>query len=146
MTKSSSPGGHIRQVSDERQTGWEKESRHLTACVSSRSAMGPARCGLHSRDLTELCHERMGLCRLRTEVSVIENTDQYMQRPGGMTTCIMGLLHARVRVDVIARIHLAESFNAELPGVIDRLTNGKIEKYRKKFQSPIRSYGDRKEG
>lgn len=44
---------------------------------------------------------------------------------------------APVRDDVVALIRTAESFNAELLDVIDRLTNDKIEKFRKKFVSLI---------
>ena len=53
---------------------------------------------------------------------------------------------APVRDDVVALIQTTESFNAELLDVIDRLTNEKIEKFRKKFNSLIyyaRSYGNR---
>lgn len=44
---------------------------------------------------------------------------------------------APVRDDVVALIRTAESFNAELLDVIDRLTNEKIGKFRKKFNSLI---------
>ena len=44
---------------------------------------------------------------------------------------------APVRDDVVALIQTTESFNAELLDVIDRLTNEKIEKFRKKFNSLI---------
>lgn len=44
---------------------------------------------------------------------------------------------APVRDEVVALIRTAESFNAELLDVIDRLTNEKIEKFRKKFISLI---------
>ena len=44
---------------------------------------------------------------------------------------------APVRDDVVTLIRTAESFNAELLDVIDRLTNENIEKFRKKFNSLI---------
>jgi uncharacterized protein (UPF0332 family) len=44
---------------------------------------------------------------------------------------------APIRNDVVALIHTAESLNAELLDVIDRLTNEKIEKFRKKLKSLI---------
>lgn len=47
------------------------------------------------------------------------------------------VISAPVRDDVVALIRTAESFNAELLDVIDRLTNDKIEKFRKKFVSLI---------
>ncbi|HNX17332.1 MAG TPA: HEPN domain-containing protein [Methanoregula sp.] len=42
-----------------------------------------------------------------------------------------------VRDDVVALIQTAETFNATLLDAIDRLTNEKIQKYRKKFQMLI---------
>jgi len=44
---------------------------------------------------------------------------------------------APVLDDVVELIQTAESFNSELLDVIDRLTNEKIEKFRKKFVSRI---------
>ena len=45
---------------------------------------------------------------------------------------------APVRNDVVALIRTAESFNAELLDAIDRLTNRKIESFRKKFAERFR--------
>jgi hypothetical protein len=44
---------------------------------------------------------------------------------------------APVREDVVSLIRTAESFNAELRDAMDRLTNDKIEQFRKKFKSLI---------
>lgn len=82
------------------------------------------------------CENHTAAIILLTEVFAIDNTDLEHAKTERIDKQYY-VTSAPVRDDVVALIHTAESFNAELRDVIDRLTNEKIEKYRKRLQSLI---------
>lgn len=82
------------------------------------------------------CENHTAAIILLKEVFAIDNTDLEYAKTERIDKQYY-VTSAPVRDDVVALIHIAESFNAELRDVIDRLTNEKIEKYRKRFQSLI---------
>ena len=82
------------------------------------------------------CENHTAAIILLTEVFAIDNTDLDHAKTERIDKQYY-VTSAPVRDDVVALISSAESFNAELLDAIDRLTSGKIEKFRKKFQSLI---------
>ena len=82
------------------------------------------------------CENHTAAIILLTEVFAIDNTDLDHAKTERIDKQYY-VTSAPVRDEVVALISTAESFNADLLDAIDRLTSGKIEKYRKKFQSLI---------
>lgn len=78
------------------------------------------------------CENHTAAIILLTEVFAVDNTDLEYAKTERIDKQYY-VASTPIREDVIALIHTAESFNAELLDVIDRLTNEKIEKFRKKF-------------
>lgn len=82
------------------------------------------------------CENHTAAIILLTEIFAIDNTDLEHAKTERIDKQYY-VTSAPVRDDVVALVQIAESFNAELRDVIDRLTNEKIEKYRKRLQSLI---------
>jgi uncharacterized protein (UPF0332 family) len=82
------------------------------------------------------CENHTAAIILLTEIFAIDNSDLEYAKTERIDKQYY-VMSAPVREDVVALIHTGESFNAELLDVIDRLTNEKIEKYRKKLKSLI---------
>ena len=82
------------------------------------------------------CENHTAAIILLTEVFAIDNTDLEHAKTERIDKQYY-VTSAPVRDDVVALISTAEFFNADLLDAIDRLSNGKIEKYRKKLQSLI---------
>jgi uncharacterized protein (UPF0332 family) len=82
------------------------------------------------------CENHTAALILLQEVFAIDNTDLEYAKTERIDKQYY-VTSAPVRDDVVALIRTAESFNAGLLDVIDRLTNEKIEKFRKRFESLI---------
>jgi uncharacterized protein (UPF0332 family) len=82
------------------------------------------------------CENHTAAIILLADVFAIDNTDLEYAKTERIDKQYY-ITSSPVRDDVVALIQTAESFNAELLDVIDRLTNEKIEKFRKKFVSLI---------
>ena len=78
------------------------------------------------------CENHTAALILLTEVFALDNTDLEYAKTERIDKQYY-VTSAPIRDDVVALIHTAESFNAELLDVIDRLTREKIETFRKKF-------------
>jgi uncharacterized protein (UPF0332 family) len=82
------------------------------------------------------CENHTAAIILLKEVFAVDNTDLEYAKTERIDKQYY-VASAPVRKDVVALIHTVESFNAELLDFIDRLTNEKIEKFRKKFNCLI---------
>ena len=82
------------------------------------------------------CENHTAAIILLKEVFAIDNTDLEYAKTERIDKQYY-VTSAPIRNDVVTLIHTAESFNAELLDTIDRLTNEKIEKFRKKLKSLI---------
>lgn len=82
------------------------------------------------------CENHTAAIILLKEVFAIDNADLESAKTERLDKQYY-VTSAPVRDDVVALIRTAESFNAELLDFTDRLTNEKIEKFRKKFISMI---------
>jgi uncharacterized protein (UPF0332 family) len=82
------------------------------------------------------CENHTAALILLQDVFAIDNTDLEYAKTERIDKQYY-VTSAPVRDDVVALIQTAESFNAGLLDVIDRLTNEKREKFRKKFESLI---------
>lgn len=82
------------------------------------------------------CENHTAAIILLSEVFAIDNTELEYAKTERKDKQYY-VTSAPVRDDAVSLIKTAESFNAELLDVIDRLTNEKIEKFRKKFVSLI---------
>jgi uncharacterized protein (UPF0332 family) len=82
------------------------------------------------------CENHTAAIILLTEIYGIDNTDLKHAKSERIDKQYY-VAAAPVRDEVVGLIRTAEAFNAELLDIIDRLTNEKIEMYRKKFKSLI---------
>jgi uncharacterized protein (UPF0332 family) len=82
------------------------------------------------------CENHTAAIILLKEIYGIDNTDLEYAKTERIDKQYY-VTSAPVRGDVVALIRTAESFNAELLDATDRLTNDKIKKCRKKFESLI---------
>ncbi len=82
------------------------------------------------------CENHTAAIILLQEVFAINNTDLEYAKTERIDKQYY-VTSTPVRDDVVALIQTAESFNAEVLDVIDRLTTEKTEKFRKKFQNLI---------
>jgi uncharacterized protein (UPF0332 family) len=82
------------------------------------------------------CENHTAAIILLAEVFSIDNTDLEHAKTE-MIDKQYYVTSVPVREDAVSLIRTAESFNAELLDVIDRLTTGKKEKFRKTFENLI---------